>query len=81
MKIDIGIKKTNMIMLGGNSNIVLAEIVSGEQTREIMNKNKELEKGIIIIEDDLIKKERKIQKKLREIAKGERERDRKERKT
>lgn len=77
MKIDVGIKKVNMIMLGGNSSIVIAEIESWEQKREIMNKKKGLRKEIII-EDDLTKKEKEIQKKLREVAKRMRKKGKKD---
>lgn len=42
-----------------------------------MSKKKELEK-VIIIEDDLTKKEREIQQKLKEIAGGERKREKSE---
>jgi len=72
LKVDVEVKKVRKIRINDNKNIMVAEIDSWEQKREIMSKKKELEKGIII-KDDLTRKEREIQQKLRRIAKEERE--------
>lgn len=72
LKLKVEIKETNRILTREDRSIVIAEINNWEQKKSIISKKKELEKGIII-EDDLTKKERKIQQKLREMARGERE--------
>lgn len=72
IKVNIGIKKAWTISTGGNKNMAVVEVDSWEQKRDIMSKKKELEKDILI-EDDLTRKEREIQWKLREMARGERE--------
>jgi len=51
---------------------VVAELDNWEQKRNVISNKKKLKKGIII-EDDLTKKERGIQQKLRETARKERE--------
>jgi len=72
LKVDVEVKKVRKIRINDNKNVMVAEIDNWEQKREIMCKKKELEKGIII-EDDLTRKEREIQQKLRRMAKEERE--------
>lgn len=72
LKVEIKVKKTSAIKLRGDKTIVAAEIESWEQKRDIMKNKKVLERGLFI-EDDLTRREREIQQKLREIARGERE--------
>lgn len=48
LKVKAEIKKENIISLRENKNIVIAEINSWEQERNIMSKKKELEERIII---------------------------------
>jgi len=71
LKVDVEVKKVRKIRINDNKNIMVAEIDNWEQKREIMSK-KELEKGIII-KDDLTRKEREIQQKLRRMTKEKRE--------
>jgi len=73
LKTDIEVKKVRKIRITDKKYVMVAEIDSWEQKKEIMSKKKGLEKGIII-EDDLTRKEREIQQKLRKMAKEERER-------
>ena len=72
IKIIIEVKKANKITMGVGRSMVIAELVSWEQKRSIMSRKKDLKKGNII-EDDLTRKERGIQMKLREMARKERE--------
>lgn len=72
LKVEIKVKKTSAIQLRGDKTIVAAEVESWEQKRDIMKNKKVLERGIFI-EDDLTRREREIQQRLREIARGERE--------
>lgn len=72
LKVKVKIGKIRKIRQYEGRNLVMAELESWEQKREIMNKKKELKKGIII-EDDLTRREREIQRKLREKAREERE--------
>lgn len=58
LKVKAEIKKENIISLRENKNIVIAEINSWEQERNIMSKKKELEERIMI-EDN--KEEREVQ--------------------
>lgn len=73
LKIEVRVKKMNEIKTKGKRKWMVAELDSWEQNREVMEKKKNLEKGVII-EDNLTRKEREIQGKLWEIAKEERER-------
>lgn len=50
--------------------MVIAEVDSWEQKRNIMSRKKDLVRGIII-KDDLTQKEKEIQQQLREIASRE----------
>jgi len=74
LKIEIGVKKASKITLREGKNIVIAELDNWEQKRNVMSNKKELKKDIIM-EDDLTKKERGIQQKLREMARKEREKE------
>lgn len=57
--------------------MVIAEIEEWEQKRQIMTKNKEPDRSIII-EDDLTRKEREIQQELRRMTREKREKGRTE---
>lgn len=70
---EVRIKKAYKITNTKKMVMVIASSKDWQQKREIMNKRKELEKDIWI-EDDLTRKEREIQKRLREKAKEEKER-------
>jgi len=72
-KLEIGIKvrRADMLTLRENRSMVIADIESWEQKRNIMINKKKLERGVMI-EDDLTRREREIQQKLREIAREER---------
>lgn len=72
LKMDIEVKKADKITAGKGKQMVIAEVGCWEQKRIIMEKKRELAKGVII-ENDLTRKERQIQQELREIAKEERE--------
>lgn len=72
LKIEIKIKKVSEIKTKGKNKWMIAELDSWEQKREVMEKKRNLEKGIRI-EDDLTKKEREIQEKLWNMAREERE--------
>lgn len=72
LKIEVGVKRAYKVKTEENKSIVCASLDSWEQKKEIIKKKKELKQGIWI-EDDLTKKERKIQKKLKEMTReGER---------
>lgn len=60
LKVEVMVKKASKIRVGKRKNVVIAEIEEWEQKRQIMTKNKEPDRGIII-EDDLTRKEREIQ--------------------
>lgn len=72
MGVEVRIEKAYMIREGEGKKIIVAT-EKWEMKRQIMMKKRELEKGIYI-EDDLTKKERKIQGIIRRIAKEEKER-------
>lgn len=71
IRVKVEIKKASIITTRENKEMVIAEVDSWEQKRNIMSRKKNLERGIII-EDDLTQKEREIQQQLREIASRER---------
>lgn len=75
---EVRVNKAYKIKSKENRIIVIANLDSWEQKREVMSRKKELEKGIWI-EDDLTTQEREIQKTLRDIAKEEREKGNKAR--
>lgn len=56
----------------GKNKWMIAELDNWEQKREVMEKNRNLEKGVRT-EDDLTKKEREIQDKSWDVAREERE--------
>jgi len=56
----------------GSKEIIIAEINKWEQKNNVMKKKNKLKKGIII-ENDLTRKEREIQRRLKELAREERE--------
>lgn len=58
-------KKVYKVKIKENKEIVVTELESWEQKREVMSKKKNLKTGIWI-EDDLTKEEKEIQKQLRE---------------
>lgn len=72
MKIEVRIKKVSEIKTKGKNKWMIAELDNWEQKREVMEKNRNLEKGVRT-EDDLTKKEREIQDKLWDMAREERE--------
>lgn len=72
LRIEVKIKRVSEIKTKGKNKWMLAELESWEQKKEVMEKKKNLEKSVRI-EDDLTKKEREIQEKLRVIAREERE--------
>lgn len=71
-KVNIGIKKAWIIPIGVNKNIAVVEVDSWERWRDITSKKKDLEKDIVT-EDDSTRKKGDVQRKLREMARGERE--------
>lgn len=72
LKVKVAVKKASRLRTSGKESVIIAEIENWEEKREIMRRKKELKRGIFI-EDDLTKKEREIQYKLRGIAKEERQ--------
>lgn len=75
LKVEVMVKKASKIRVGKRKNVVIAEIEEWEQKRQIMTKNKESDRSIII-EDDLTRKEREIQQELRRMTREEREKGR-----
>lgn len=73
LRLKVEIKETNVILMREDGSIVIAELNSWEQKRNTMKKKKELERGIII--DDVTRKEREIQQKLRDSKKRKRKRN------
>lgn len=73
IKVNLGVKKVSRISTRENKSMVLAELSSWEQKREIMMRKRKLNKEIII-EDNVIKKEKSVQQNLKEMARKERER-------
>lgn len=67
-------KKTVRIVPRKDKELMKTERGCWEQKRSIIIKKKNLMKGVLI-ENDLTKKERGIQQKLRKIAKDEREKE------
>lgn len=67
LKTEVEVNKAFKLRMRGDRSTVVAEISSWGQKREIMVKKKELKSGIFI-DDDLTRKEREIQKYLREKA-------------
>lgn len=65
-------KKVGEIKISEKKKWVTAELDSWEQNGEIIRRKKDLEKGIII-EDDMTRKKREIQNRLKSLAKEERE--------
>ncbi|XP_036150976.1 golgin subfamily A member 6-like protein 22, partial [Monomorium pharaonis] len=76
LKVEVGVEKAFRTRIK-EKDIVIASLENREQKREIMVRKKELRQGIWI-EDDLTKEERGIQRKLRERARSEREKGRKD---
>lgn len=72
VKVKVQVKKAIAITTKEDRTIVIAEINSWEQKRDIMGNKKGLETRIRI-EDDLTRKEREIQQRLWKIAGDERE--------
>lgn len=75
LKVEVMVKKASKIRVGKRKNVVIAEIEEWEQKRQIMTKNKEPDRSIII-ENDLTRKEREIQQELRRMTREEREKGR-----
>lgn len=71
LKVKVAVKKASRLRTRGNESVVIVETENWEGKREIMHR-KELKRGIVI-EDNLTKKEREMQQKLRGIVKQERE--------
>lgn len=72
LKVEVRIKKVNEIKTKERRKWMLAELDSWEQKREVMTRKKNLEKDVII-EDDLTRKKRKVQKKLWDVAREKKE--------
>jgi len=68
----VQVEKTFKIQRNENKCIVVAELESWEQKKEIMIKKKNLIRGIYI-DNDLTRTERETQEKLKEKAKEEKE--------
>lgn len=71
LDVKVAAKNVYKLKIKENKEIVVAELDSWDQKREVMSKKKNLKTGIWI-EDGLTKEEREIQKQLREKAKEER---------
>ena len=69
VNVKVDIEKVRKIKTRGEEEIVVAEIDSWEEKKEIMRKKGKLKKGIFI-DDDLAKQERGIQMKLKEGGKS-----------
>lgn len=72
IKVNLGVKKVSRISTRENKSMVPAELSSWEQKREIMMRKRKLNKEIII-EDNVIEKEKSVQQNLKEMARKERE--------
>ncbi|XP_026674460.1 trichohyalin-like [Ceratina calcarata] len=71
LKVDVKVNKAIRIGRGKEKEMILAELRSWEEKREVMQRKKTLKTGIYI-DDDLTKEERLVQEKLRERARDER---------
>lgn len=71
LKVKVAVKKASRLRTRGNESVVIVETENWEGKREIIHR-KEFKRGIFI-EDNLTKKEREMQQKLRGIVKEERE--------
>lgn len=67
LKVDIKIRNAHKGRGRNGNKIVLVKLEERKDKKKIIEKKKELEKGIYI-EDDLTWKKREVQKKLRELA-------------
>ena len=73
LKVEVEVKEAWKIrMKNGGEEIVVAKLGNWEDKRTVMRKKKELKAGIYI-EDDLTREEREVQRKLRMIARENRE--------
>lgn len=73
LKVEVEVKEAWKIgMKSGGEEIVVAKLGNWEDKRAVMRKKRELKAGIYI-EDDLTREEREVQRKLRIIAKENRE--------
>lgn len=72
LKDEIRVKKAQRLRkeeVGKGGEIILVKLQEWKEKKAIMVKKKELKKGIYI-EDDLTRKEREVQMRLRKIAQG-----------
>lgn len=70
--VEVRIERAHAIRVDEGKQIIVATVEKWEMKRQIMMKKRDLEKGIYI-DDDLTKREREIQGKIRRITKEERE--------
>lgn len=71
LNMEVGVNKAYRMKIKENKEMVIANLESWEQEREVMSR-KDIGQGIWI-ENDLTKKEREIKRRLRERAREERE--------
>lgn len=72
LKVEVKVRKAFKIQDREKKCTIIAEIESWEEKREVMIRKKELRTGIFI-DNDLTRKEREMQKQLKDIAKEEKE--------
>lgn len=67
LNIDVGVQSAHSIKITNDRKLTIISLENREQKIEIMKKKKELDRGIYV-EDDLTRKERNIQKLIRDMA-------------
>jgi flagellar biosynthesis GTPase FlhF len=72
LKIEVGVEKTRKVKVGGKDKIMIAMLKSWEEKLKVMREKSKLGKGIYI-DDDLTRRERELQQRLRGIARARRE--------
>lgn len=70
LKVEVMVRKARKVGERGQESVTVVEIGEWEKKKEIMEKKKNLSKGVYI-DDDLTREEREVQKKLRDRAREE----------
>lgn len=71
MKLEVEVERTQKVRVVENNTIIIATLKSWEEKIRVMREKGKLVKGIYI-DNDLTKKEREIQRRLRRIARAKR---------
>jgi hypothetical protein len=72
LKIEVKVEKAKKIKVGEKDKIMIATLKTWEEKWKVMREKSKLEKGVYI-DDDLTRREREVQQRLRVIARARRE--------